>query len=597
MKRKLENVSDSTRSKKPKLVSLDEIDYISASHLYNFLINDPLVDWLKFKKKDQLYNINNANSNCFGKYILQKGKDFETSIINLLKNQHSISYVSDTITEMSLQKTRQLMFDGVPIIHSAPLQNSKTKLQGIADLLIRSDYISNIFNEKVINDEEMYCKKNKLDKEYYYIVVDIKFSTLPLRTDGIHLLNSSNYTAYKAQCLIYTEAVGLIQGYTPNIAFLLGRRNKCTKNGIKNTVYNCLDKLGRISYDTIDKDISNKTKLAVKWLRDLKKHGHKWKVSPPSRKELYPNMCVDSGMWNEEKYMIAEDIGEITQIWYLGVKHRNLALSKGIKSWKDKKCNCKNLQIKGSRSSTIDKILKINRQNKSKIEPKIIQNNLYKWKDKQSNEVFVDFETLNDVYDDFSELPMQKQKDMIFMIGVGYIENDEFQYKNFCCSNNSREEEFSIMNEFNLFMAELGFPKMFCWYAEPNFWKIAEQRQFDLACVNCDEERKDLISDEWQIANWVDMCDVFKNEPIVIKDCYKFGLKNIAKAMYKHKMIKTNLNSDCDNGLLCTVKAWHLYNSNCDIENNKVMNDIKKYNTFDCKVLYEIVEYLRQNHT
>ena len=43
-----------------------------------------------------------------------------------------------------------------------------------------------------------------------------------------HILNSQKYSAYKAQCLVYTEAVGLIQGYTAPIAFILGRRNKNT---------------------------------------------------------------------------------------------------------------------------------------------------------------------------------------------------------------------------------------------------------------------------------------------------------------------------------------------------------------------------------
>ena len=37
---------------------------------------------------------------------------------------------------------------------------------------------------------------------------------------------------------------------------------------------------------------------------------------------------------------------------------------------------------------------------------------------------------------------------------------------------------------------------------------------------------------------WFDLLDVFKKIPINIKDNYSFGLKNIAKTMYKHNLIK-----------------------------------------------------------
>ena len=596
MKRICENnVSNNTRSKKPKLTIPNEykIQYISATHLYNYMVNNTLVDWLKYKKINYVSDYNKKN--YFGNFLLQKGVEFENNIINYLKLKHEIVSVSEEINDDTVQKTKDLMFKGVPIIHSAPLRNTYEQLHGVADLLIRSDYINEIFEEEPLSEEETTCNINLLNQSYYYIVVDIKYSTLPLRADATHLSNSQHYLAYKSQCLVYTNLVSSIQGYTSDCAFILGRRNKYTKNGITQTNYNCLNRLGRISFTSIDKEVKDKMKDAIKWIKDLRKNGHKWTINPPSRNELYPNMCVDSGIWNKEKELIAEEIGEITSIWHLGIKHRNIAFAKGIKSWKDKKCTAKNMNINGSRKDTIDKILSINRQTKCKIYPKVIINNLYEWKN-VTNEVFVDFETMGDMLDDFSELPYQKSKDMIFMIGVGYKENNQFKYKNFCCDENTRENEFLIMDQFNQFMAERNFPKMFCWYAEPNFWRNAEERQFDIAFEKNDTERKDLISDKWKINNWVDMCKIFQEEPIVIKDCYKFGLKSIAKAMYRHKMIKTTLESNCDNGLTCMVKAWELYKNKEDL-NSELMDDIKKYNKFDCKVLWEITEYLRKNHS
>ena len=107
-----------------------------------------------------------------------------------------------------------------------------------------------------------------------------------------------------------------------------------------------------------------------------------------------------------------------------------------------------------------------------------------------------------------------------------------------------------------------------------------------------------MISDHWKLNldNWIDMCNIFKSEPIVIKDCFNFGLKNIANAMYKHKLISTKLDSECSNGLIASVNAWNVYQDHADPTNSEIMKDIIKYNEFDCKVLWDILRYLRKNH-
>ena len=92
-----------------------------------------------------------------------------------------------------------------------------------------------IVDECPLTIEEQTISSPLLKQDYHYVVIDIKFSTLPLRADGKHLLNSDKYPAYKAQCLIYRDAVGLIQGYTSQYAFILGRRWKYTQKDVKHT--------------------------------------------------------------------------------------------------------------------------------------------------------------------------------------------------------------------------------------------------------------------------------------------------------------------------------------------------------------------------
>lgn len=587
-----------TRSKRPKLCSLllpgrhSALEYIPATCTRNYMLKDPLVDWLKMHGTRN--NPNRSSNYGFTSFIMEKGIDFEDKLVKYINNRClPIVSVSEYITNESIKKTINLMKAGTPIIHSAPIRNTKTRTHGIIDLLVRSDYLQKIIDDCPLTDDEKIIPSPKLGHNFHYVVIDIKFSTLPLSADGRHLLNSGSYPAYKAQCLIYTDAIGNIQGYTSQYAFILGRRWKFTRKNINYNGLSCLDKLGVIDYKNFDKSYIEQTSNALKWIREIKKNGHKWSVSPPSRQELYPNMCYDSGKWEQQKEKISDNIGEITTVWYCGTKHRNIAINNGITSWRDPRCISKNIGIQGIRAPVIDSILNINRQNDDIIRPKKIKNNMFNWK-KTGNEMFVDFETMSDIFSSLSELPEQKHTDMIFMIGVWFKKSKHWKYKRFTCNKPTYEEEYRIMDEFVTFVKKQGNPTLWYWCAENKFWRKSKLRQFNLAAG--DEKKTNRITDFWKLHNLSDMCQIFKHEPIVIKDCFKFGLKPIARAMYKHKLINTNLESECTSGMTAMLKAWKCYNDFPNPSNCTIMKDIAKYNKFDVKVLRDILTYLRKNH-
>ena len=591
-----------TRSKKARVIHTiptpsSEI-MVSATHLHNFMVDDCLVDWLKLRsrpgtRRSPAY----GQKTGFTEFIMNRGIEFESELIKHINDTiMPVTTVSNFITDEACAKTIALMKAGVPLIHSAPVKNTITNTQGVIDLLVRSDYIDKLIEEDPLTPLESVQGAPTIGHDFHYVVIDIKFSTLPLRADGIHLLNSDHYPAYKAQIYIYNEAVGQIQGYTPPMAFIMGRRWRYTKKDVTNHNYTCLDHLGRISYDGVDKDIPEQVSKAIKWVRDVKTHGAEWSVNPPSRPELYPNMCIDSGIWNVEKERIASSLGEITSIWYLGTKHRNKGLLADIKSWKDKRCTTKNLEFGGTRAPVVDRIMSINRQTKDKIWPDVINGNTADWRD-SSNEIFVDFETLSDIFSDFSDLPNQKSTDMIFMIGVGWEEGGKWHHKNFTCNEPTPQEEYRIMDEFADMVRQRGNPKIRYWYAESNFWNKAECRQFDHAHRDDDVDRKDHISDDWKLSTqWTDLYNLFQQEPIVLKGCFKFGLKPIARAMKEHGMIKTSIESHCDSGMAAMINAANCYKTSTHPATCETMLDIAKYNEFDCKVLWEILTYLRANH-
>jgi hypothetical protein len=592
-------ISYHTRSKKPRIddiVSIQPI-MVSATHIHNYMINDTLVDWLKLRTTPVKRRVSSSTQTLsFDKFIKEKGLDFENKVVEYIKNKElPITTISNYITDEDCKKTTAAMKAGIPIIHSAPVKNMYNNTNGIIDLLVRSDYLKNLADVPPLDAITENISAPRLSGKYHYVVVDIKFSTLPLRSDGIHLCNSGHYPAYKAQTLIYTQAIGRIQGYTAPYAFILGRRWYYTKKDIIYRNYTCFNRLGKIDFNGVDKMYGETTKNAIKWVRNVKEHGLEWSINPPSRPELYPNMCVDSGRWNNEKQKIADSIGEITNIWNVGVKNRQKALLNDIVSWKDDRCTAENIGINGVKSEIIDKILAINRQEVDKIWPKRIKNNVDGWKN-QGNEVFVDFETLADIFSSFENLPNQDSSDMIFMIGVGWQEGGEWKYKNFISKKTTYNDEYLIMNEFIEFIKERGNPTINYWCAETCFWNIAECRQFDIADQIGDYERKDIISDNWKNLKWRDMYNIFMEEPIVIKGSFKFGLKSIAKAMQKHGMISTVMDSKCSSGMTAMVSAYECYNTEDEPSTCDVMKDIVKYNEYDCKVLWEIIRYLRNNH-
>jgi hypothetical protein len=558
------------------------------------MIRDPLVDWLQLYARNSSRH-NRVSEGGFIEFIMNRGIEFESKLIKYInENVIPVTTVSEYINDASVQKTVSLMREGVPVIHSAPVKHAGLRIKGIPDLLVRSDYLGRLVQQNPLSEAEQKIAAPNLNGNYHYVVIDVKFSTLPLRADGRHLLNSGSFPAYKAQTWIYNQAIAKIQGYLPRYSYILGRRWSYTSRSVPYHGLQCLDRLGVIDFEGVDKEYVQRTRDALQWFRDVKQFGNDWTLSPPSRPELYPNMCVDSGKWNKHKEEIAADNGEITSVWYCGVKQRQNALNRDIDTWKDPRCTSETLGMGGVRAPVIDAILAVNRQSEDKIRPAQVRSDMFGWRH-EGNEMFVDFETLIDIFAPLDQLPKQERTNQIFMIGVYFKEQGMWRYRSFICKSLTPEEEFRVMNEFTMFVQEHGNPKLWFWHAERTMWKQAENRQFDRFMD--DEKRADVIRNDWEnLDDWCDLAKLFRAEPVVIKGCFKFGLKEIVKAMNKQNLISTKMESECDSGVTAAVRAWNAYQNCSDPANSAAIRDIATYNKFDVEALYDILRYLRQNH-
>lgn len=605
-------------------------------------------------------------TNNFETSILNQGINFENKVIELIieklgqEKVINIGGDDDARSYSGYLKTIESMKEGIPVIYQGIVRNYKNKSYGVTDLLIRSDYLEKIYETTPLNKKQSMVSAQKLGgKEsksktvlkkstpktlvrrseriskistrivkrrtknrenkrklknmvkkskqpgFHYVVIDVKFKTLELNSDGIHLRNNGIMKAYKGQLYVYNQALGSMQGYTPSCAYIMGWKWKYVKNTIKFSGNSCFDKLGSINYKDKDVFYVGKTEDAIEWVNKVRQNSHLWNLNklPFPHKELYPNMCNKYDYpYHNLKQKLAESIYDPTMIWKCTTAHRQNLHSKGVYSWRDPKCTVESLGIGGEYTKKIvSRVLEAN-QGHQKIIPKYIINNFENWQTEQPLELFVDFEMTCNVFTEFNNLYNSDSKSLIFTIGVGYYDkNNSWIFRDFTVDRLSEDQEFLICGDFVNYveglMEEYGYdseyvdyPKMYHWsHAEPSAWKRVMERYLP-------------ASYNWDCLNWVDMLKVFQKEPIGIKGCLNYGLKSIAKQFYKNGYIKTtwDSSSSCADGADAAVGAYNINKrtmiSGMDFSSDMLAKEIIKYNEIDCKVLGEIIGYLRNNH-
>lgn len=213
-----------------------------------------------------------------------------------------------------------------------------------------------------------------------------------------------------------------------------------------------------------------------------------------------------------------------------------------------------------------------------------------------SLEFYLDYETMNSnlghILVEDNNIGYQNNQ-FIFQIGVGYSRKGKWVYKSFLASTNDLVGEVTMIKQFWEYIEEVKKEEksqkahFVHWYnAEPISYKKLQQR---VRSVGTNIPDKDFF----------DLYQLFREEPITINGSLNFSLKSVAKAMNKNKLIKTNWDSTnpCSNGLNAMLLAHKAYKESKGpvSDNNVIMYNIIHYNQVDCKVLWEIITYLRNN--
>lgn len=157
------------------------------------------------------------------------------------------------------------------------------------------------------------------------------------------------------QLCVYSKILSDLQGVFPCCAFIIG------KNG--------LSTLGHIYFQTKDNEIVSLFYKGLDWLRNVRNNAFTMEFSH----QLLPNMKISHPLYDQEKKIVAEHYGEITEFWQCSIKHRYNLLDNSddlIYSWKDPNFDVNLLCVPNTYFQKLDTLFKINRGEIGPIYPK-----------------------------------------------------------------------------------------------------------------------------------------------------------------------------------------------------------------------------------
>lgn len=600
--------------------------YITATQMFNFFLNDCLLDYL------DLYGekLGFKQDDCpFGtQVILNKGHTFEDMVVKKIIDKNINVFQVPEMDDWNdgAAETFRLMKEGVQIIYQGYLVNHQNQTRGRPDILIRSDVLNQL-KDGIITDDDIKMRSTLYNENerWHYRVIDIKMSNLCLTSNGERILNNKLYKAYKAQVLVYTTTLGLLQGYQPEHSYLLGRSSHNYNNTI---VYNdCFSSLAIIDYSDYDSSFISKLEKALQWYRLVK-----CLPLPPKNTEsnLYNWDLIEQFLPNDFKYVlrpnmkntynykwlttvtqIAKEREDFTLLWNCGIKKRNELLDNGITTWNMYKKYCK------KSNSFIDQhlyaILDINESTNTKMfKPKKLAEEFLKFIPPQDKPFIVlDFETINNLNDEFEELPEKGGNDMIFLIGIticipilNEITNKyqlEYRYFPFISESLYPDEEFRIIVKMLSLVRDL-----IEWTKEDKItfyhWSAAETTFFNNMIERQWEFFDELDRSTFDKILFNDVLSIFKYGSIVIKGAYNFSLKTIGTALYDLGLIKSHWKNDSSyiDGFSIMMKMNEFNKEavklNLNLTDFKEINDVILYNMVDCNVLAEIISFLQNTY-
>jgi hypothetical protein len=586
-------------------------DWVPAGRTRNWILGDPLLDWLRaygsehgFVRDDERLGYDPRTD--FQRFVLEKGIAFEAGILRLLEKRAPIRVVAREYGDgRSLEKARETLEalrEGVAVVAQAVLRNPGSRTFGVADLLVRSDVLATWFPELLSWEDATVGAPGLGHERFHYRAIDIKFHTFELAADG-HVGGSADQLAYAAQALIHADALARLQGYAPPAAYLLGRTwQRGDERGA-----GCLDRLARVDVDrwlaNREMSLADLAGHAAAWIRRLRAKGHAWHVFPePSVPELYPHARnAQDAPWHAAKREISERLGELTLLPAMNPERRAVAHAAGYRRWTDAGVSAAVLGVTtAGYAARLDAVLEANRQTPPALIPHRMTFADPVWRDLRPVEFFVDFETVSNLDDDFVRLPAVGGQPQIVQVGCGRLGgSSSWRFVQWTADALDSEEERRILDAWLAHMTDVcRAAGVALANARIYHWSAAEPVNLETAYNAARTRHPDA---DWPVElPWFDVLQrVIRAEPVAVTGAFAFGLKAIAKAMHAAGFIPTTWGDGPTDGLGAMIGIWAAAHEARErgeaLSGHELMAEIGRYNEVDCKVMAEVLGWLRAN--
>ncbi|MEO8681288.1 MAG: hypothetical protein ABI665_19720 [Vicinamibacterales bacterium] len=222
------------------------------------------------------------------------------------------------------------------------------------------------------------------------------------------------------------------------------------------------------------------------------------------------------------------------------------------------------------------------------------------WRLPAAAEFYVDFETVSDLDDDFARFPEASGQALIFMIGCGSLTQSntgpKWTHRVFTALNLSVTEEKRIIEDWlSHLRTECEARQCTLENARLFHWSPAETSSL-IDAYNSAHVRQG--SPAWPELPWFDLLNgLVKEQPMTVRGAFGFGLKSIAKAMHANGLIESVWRDGPADGLGAMVGAWWCHREalrqGTTMPAIGLMKEIDSYNEIDCKVMAEVLAFLR----
>ena len=548
---------------------------INMRLLKNHINNDPIIDWFEMQNiKNSVYE--KDKNNYFKNYILKETIRYKKNFIDNFKKEIKVLYPNKIIYEnIGINETIHLIKQNYPIIIKPLLLNEKYNIYVSCDIIITKDLFLKIFKD--IKNISLKSIKNT-----EYLIINIIPEIVTFKCNLKTLIKNDVILFY--QCCLYVFNSALKQFFKRrNIGFIFAKGYKYKTE--------ILEKKNNIGFVIFDDYIKNKVINAIKWLRNLKNNNYVMDYNNVPCIELYPNMNYKNTEYEGEKKKIAEKIKEITLIWNISYNDRCELVKKNVKTWDNIYLITNLYDLKDTNTKYIqEKIIHMNIQDDIIIQPrKNISDKFLSAIKPSDNEYILDIESLIHLEEKknyFNDLIINDLATICIIGSILLINNNYDNFHDFTINDLSIEEEKNIILNWleSLKPCTDGYVKIYHWgHAEKTYINNMKKKFPDINFPN-------IIL--------IDLLHFFRDEPIIIKGCFNFGLKGIGKALYKHKLIKTTW-TDTDNGLDAMIKFKEICekkDKNIPLKRYTEIKEIIHYNQVDCLVLMEILQFLRSKY-